>query len=61
MERAHPPPAVQFHPDQPVLHGDRRATFIRVSRGSAIIRYRGESHAVAVPLATLSLAPSKRR
>lgn len=61
VERAHPHPAVQFHPDQPVLHRDRHATFIRVSKGVAIIRYRGESHAVAVPLAALSVPPAKQR
>ena len=35
--------------DQPVLHGTRRATFLHMSRGEAIIRYWGDSHAVAVP------------
>jgi hypothetical protein len=43
--------------DQPVLHGGRRATFLRLSRGAAIIRYWGDSHAVSVPAETLSLAP----
>ena len=61
MERARPAPAVQFHPDQLVLHGDRRATFLRVSKGAAIIRYRGDSHAHSVPLESLSLPAVKRR
>jgi hypothetical protein len=61
MERAHPAPAVQFRPDQPVLHGDRRATFIRVSGDIAIIRYRGDSHAHSVPLQSLSAPSAKRR
>jgi len=42
-------------PDQAVLHGSRRATFLRMSRGAAIIRYWGESHAVSVPPEALSL------
>jgi hypothetical protein len=46
--------AVMF-PDQPVLHGGRRATFLHMSRGAAIIRYWGDSHAVSVPPETLSL------
>ena len=41
--------------DQPVLHAGRRATFLHMSGGEAIIRYYGGSHAVAVPLETLSL------
>jgi hypothetical protein len=45
-------------PDQPVLHGGRRATFLHMSRGAAIIRYWGGSHAVSVPPEALSL-PSK--
>jgi hypothetical protein len=48
--------AVLF-PDQPVLHGGRRATFLHMSRGAAIIRYWGDSHAVSVPAETLSLPP----
>jgi hypothetical protein len=50
-----------IQPNQPVLHGDRRATFIRMSNGSAIIRHWGDSHAVAVPPETLSLPPPKPR
>jgi hypothetical protein len=42
-------------PDQPVLHGGRRATFLRMNRGAAIIRYWGDSHAVSVPPEALSL------
>jgi hypothetical protein len=38
-----------LQPDQAVLHGDRRATFVRMNKGAAIIRYWGDSHAVAVP------------
>jgi hypothetical protein len=41
--------------DQPVLHGGRQATFLHMSRGAAIIRYWGDSHAVAVPPEALSL------
>ena len=48
-------------PDQPVLHGGRRATFLHMSRGSAIIRYWGDSHAVSVPPEALSLPATKRR
>jgi hypothetical protein len=47
--------------DQPVLHGGRRATFLHMSRGSAIIRYWGDSHAVSVPPEALSLPPARRR
>lgn len=54
------PIAVLF-PDQPVLHGGRRATFLHMSRGGAIIRYWGDSHAVSVPPEALSLPPKKRR
>jgi len=61
IERAHPIPSVRFHPDQLVLHGDRRATFLRISKGAAIIRYRGDSHAHSVPLESLSLPAAKRR
>jgi len=48
-------------PDQPVLHAGRRATFLHMSRGSAIIRYWGDSHAVAVPPEALSLPPPPSR
>ena len=32
-------PVVVLYPDQPVLHDGRRATFLHMSRGEAIIRY----------------------
>jgi hypothetical protein len=48
-------------PDQPVLHNGRRATFLRMTRGAAIIRYWGDSHAVSVAPQTLSLSPSRAR
>ena len=44
--------------DQPVLHAGRRATFLHMSGGVAIIRYWGGSHAVAVPPESLSLRPA---
>lgn len=47
--------------DQQVLHGGRCATFLHMSRGEAIIRYWGGSHAVAVPPETLMLPPRKSR
>jgi len=47
--------------DQHVLHGGRRATFLHMSRGEAIIRYWGDSHAVAVPPETLMLPPRRSR
>lgn len=47
-------------PDQPVLHNGRRAAFLHMSRGSAIIRYWGDSHAVAVPPQALSPQPAAR-
>ena len=49
-----------LYPDQPVLHGGRRATFLHMSRGAAIIRYWGDSHAVSVPPEALSRPPRKR-
>ena len=45
--------------DQPVLHAGRRATFLHLSGGVAIIRYWGDSHSVAVPPETLSLRPMR--
>ncbi len=50
-----------FQPDQAVMHGDRRATFIRMDAGGAIIRHWGDSRAIAVPLDSLSLPLAKRR
>jgi hypothetical protein len=46
-------------PEQPVMHAGRRATFLHMSRGAAIIRYWGDSHAVAVPPEALSLPPKR--
>jgi hypothetical protein len=36
-----------FRPDQAVMHGDRRATFIRMNVGGAVIRHWGDSRAIA--------------
>ena len=47
--------------DQHVMHGGRRATFLHMRRGEAVIRYWGDSHAVAVPPETLSLPPRRTR
>jgi hypothetical protein len=49
-----------FQPDQAVLHGDRRARFIRISDGAAIIQHWGDSRPVAVQPETLSLPPAKQ-
>jgi hypothetical protein len=49
-----------FQPEQAVVHRDRRARFIRVSDGAAIIRYWDDSRPVAVPLETLSLPPEEQ-
>jgi hypothetical protein len=54
-------PIAVLAPEQPVLHAGRRATFLHMSGGVAIIRRWGDSHAVAVPPETLSLVPSSRR
>jgi hypothetical protein len=51
-------PSGVFQPDQAVMHGDRRARFIRISDGTAIIRHGGDSQQVAVPVETLSLPPA---
>jgi hypothetical protein len=48
-----------FQPDRAVMHGDRRARFIGMSEGAAIIRHCGSSHPVAVALETLSLPPAE--
>jgi len=50
-----------FEPGQAVMHGQRRATFIRIRDGAAIIRHWGDSRAVAVPPGSLSLPEVKRR
>src|SRR5437868_15426552 len=47
-----------FQPNQAVIHGDRRARFIRMSEGAAIIRHWGDSQPVAGPPETLS-APAR--
>jgi hypothetical protein len=47
--------------DQEVLHAGRRATFLHMNRGEAIIRYWGESHAMAVHPASLSIPPRRSR
>jgi hypothetical protein len=48
-----------FQPDQAVLHGDRRARFVGMRGGVAIIRHCGDSHTLAVPLETLALPPDE--
>ena len=48
-----------FQPDQAVMHGDRRARFVRMNDGAAIIRHCGDDQPVAVALETLSLAPEE--
>jgi hypothetical protein len=48
-------------PDQAVLHNGRRATFLHMTRGAAIIRYWGDSHAVSVPPESLSSPPARAR
>ena len=50
-----------FQPEQAVMHANRRATFIRMHRGAAIIRHWGDSRAVAVPPESLSLPEVNRR
>jgi hypothetical protein len=50
-----------FQPDQAVMHGDRRATFIRMRDGAAVLRHWGDSRAVAVPPGSLTLPEVKRR
>jgi hypothetical protein len=52
--------AAAFQPDQAVMHGDRRATFIRMRDGAAIIRHWGDSR-VSVPPGSLSLPEVRRR
>ena len=51
----------ELQPGQAVMHGERRATFIRTHDGAAIIRHWGDSHAVAVPPESLSPLSAKRR
>jgi len=47
--------AGRFQPDESVVHGDRRARFIGVHDGAALIRHSDDSRPVAVPLDALSL------
>jgi hypothetical protein len=54
-------PVAALSSDQHVLHGGRRATFLHMSRGEAVIRYWGDSHAIAVPPETLMLPPRRAR
>lgn len=49
-----------FQPDQAVMHGNRRARFIRIHKGAAVIQHWGDSHAVAVPFERLSVPPQKQ-
>lgn len=44
-----------LQPDQSVMHGERRARFIRMNDGVALIRYWGENQAVAVSPESLTL------
>jgi hypothetical protein len=53
MDRAAMDSIPALYPDQQVLHNGRRATYLHMTRGEAIIRYWGGSHAVAVPPDTL--------
>lgn len=53
--------SVAFRPEQAVMHGGRRATFIRMHDGAAIIRHWGDSRAVAVPPDSISVPSPKRR
>lgn len=54
-------PIASLSPEQAVLHRGRRATFLHMSGGVAIIRHWGDSHAVAVPPETLALAGTDPR
>jgi hypothetical protein len=47
-----------FQPGQTVLHNERRARIIRLSAGTAAIRYWGESDHVTVRPEALSLPPT---
>lgn len=49
-----------YRSDQAVMHGDRRARFIGIRNGDAIIRHWGDHDPVAVPLETLSFPPAKQ-
>jgi len=52
-------PSGVFQPEQAVMLGERRARFIRVSDGDAIIQPWGATQSIAVPPETLSLPPTK--
>jgi hypothetical protein len=54
-------PSGVFQPDQTVMHGDRRARFIRISDGAAVIHHFGNSRPVAVPPESLSLPTETAR
>jgi hypothetical protein len=47
-----------FQPGQAVMHEERRARFITVSDGLALIRYWDKTDSVTVGLETLSLPPT---
>ena len=47
--------AGRFQPDQSVVYGDRRARFVRMHDGAAVVRHPGASSPVTVPLDALSL------
>jgi hypothetical protein len=47
-----------FQPGQAVMHEERRARFIGVSDGIALIRHWDKTDPIAVGLETLSLAPT---
>jgi hypothetical protein len=48
------------YPDRTVLPGGLRATSLHRIRGAAIIRYWGESHAIAVPSEGFSFLAASR-
>ena len=48
-----------FQPEQCVMHEDRRARFIHVSEGAAVIRHWDDSDPVTVAPETLSLPDTK--
>jgi hypothetical protein len=50
-----------LQPNQAVMHGNRRARFIRITDGVALIRHWGSSNPVAVPLEALSLLPPEKQ
>jgi len=48
-----------FQPERAVLHDERRARFIGMGDGAAIIRHCGDDHPIAVSPESLSLPPAK--